>query len=143
MNPTPVYLYDLTIESEQQYPLTDTEEQEIVNFCNINNYVIVERVTDNLNTFTSMSDQTNLINLLSKINKGITVICYAMFRLTRDTENFLYIKNKLNKTSKLIVMEIPIDIYTIAGNQVYQITAIMDTFRWNRKYNKDSEVSCF
>jgi DNA invertase Pin-like site-specific DNA recombinase len=136
MNPIAVYLYDLRITSEQQTALTELEEQEIIDYCNKNNFVIIERVVDNLDSFTSISDQVNLINLLAKTNQGITVICYSMHRLTRDFENHLNIKKTLNKFSRLLIMELPLDLYTTNGHCVYQMLAATDAHRWQHKYNK-------
>jgi DNA invertase Pin-like site-specific DNA recombinase len=136
MNPIPVYLYDLIITSEQQTALTTLEEQEIMDYCNKNNFVIIERVIDNIDNFTEISDQINLKNLLSKTNEGITVICYSMFRLTREVDNYSYIKNILNKASSLIIMEIPLDLDSINGYITYTMLASADTFRWQHKRNK-------
>lgn len=136
MNPIPVYLYDLSIISEQQPALTTLEEQEITDYCNKNNFVIIERVLDNLDSFTSISDQVNLKNLLDKTNQGITVICYSMHRLTRDLENHLNIKKTLKKFSRLLIMELPLDLYTSYGHCIYQMLACTDDHRWQRKYNK-------
>jgi DNA invertase Pin-like site-specific DNA recombinase len=138
MNLTPVYLYDLSIKSEQQNPLTFHEEHEIIDYCNKNDLQIIKKVSDTLETFTDISYQRNLTDLiLSDLPYGPSIICYSTSRLTRETKNFLFIKKCITeKFGKLIILEIPVDLNEMNGNCLYEMMVTVDTYRWQRKYNR-------
>lgn len=119
----------------------DHQDRQITEYCEKYNLVILEKFSDPNISGKNIDDRPGLLNMLSKVHKGIVVICSSVSRLSRDTEDLLCINRTIqSKGGELIILDMPISPSTLQGEMLLSIVGSLATLE--RKQNNLKISQC-
>ena len=118
----------------------DHQDHAITSYCHKNNYVIVEKFVDASISGGSIEGRPGMKSLLNKLRKNIVVICSTVSRLSRNTEELLYINRRIQEAgAELVVLDMPISPSSIQGEMLLSMLGSFATMERKQNNLKISE----
>lgn len=108
-----------TMSTEHQYAIMEE-------YCQKNDIIILEKFNDLSISGKNISDRPALRDLLSKLDKNMVVICENVARLSRNTEDLMYIYKLIkSREAELVILDISLD---SDGPQIQMYTRMMQAY---------------
>ncbi len=118
----------------------DHQDHAIKVFCEKNNYVILEKFVDPSISGSSIAGRPGIKKLLEKLRKNIVVVVATVSRLSRNTEELLYINRMIQEAgSELMVVDMPISPSSIQGELLLSMLGSFATLERKQNNLKISE----
>lgn len=110
------------------------QDTQLTDYCQNNNLIILDKYSDPSIGGATIKKRPGLIKMLEELKRGIVVVVSTVSRLSRNTEDLLYINRTImEKGAELIILDLPVPASTPMGEMMLSLLGSLVTME--RKQN--------